>query len=74
MKKLYTFTSDDIHTTTDFANGERNTVNLEDAELLPPGARVLTYEQVLAAVEKSLPMFTQIYVDTLKDTLFGDKE
>ncbi len=46
MKKLYTFTSDDIHTTTDYANGERNTINLEDAELLPDGARVLTRGEV----------------------------
>ncbi len=44
--KTHTFTSDDIHTTTDYANGERNTINLEDAELLPEGAKMLTREEV----------------------------
>lgn len=68
MKKLYTFTSDDIHTTIDYANGERNTINLEDAELLPDGARVLTRGEVGQFCFK----FGLSVNDAMLDELFGE--
>ena len=71
MKKLYTFTSDDIDTTIDYANGERNTVNLEDAELLPEGARVLTREEVAHALTEE--KYNQRTIEEIVKLFFGDK-
>ncbi len=53
MKQYYLFTEADIRYSLDFANGERLTVNAEDAEPLPEGGRWLTREDVAATLQET---------------------